>query len=295
MTLTDDPYVECLSSLSGAKVYMKPYLGNSGDSLIWMGNEALFSKLGIARTYSARDADVILWPGGNPTMWRINIEGWQECWRKWPEKRFVVAPATFHANSYNWQQLLRDSAPNLMAAFARDPQSFQNLTAASLKPNVKIGLADDPAFHLRDSEWIAKHREGAAEEYVLASFREDHESSYRPPRERRFTSRWPISAIVARRAKLDYISFQARRLGKVRELSDKNAPIVHRDAPMMSFEAFVECVRDASAVHTDRLHCMILAVMLGKKVFCYPTSYGKLEAVYEQSMKTWAPVTFVSI
>ena len=79
----------------------------------------------------------------------------------------------------------------------------------------------------------------------------------------------------------------------VRKTVGLNQPVLECDAPLMSFERFVECVRSASQVHTDRLHCMILAVLLEKEVFAYPTAYAKLEAVYEHSIKPWAKVHFV--
>jgi exopolysaccharide biosynthesis predicted pyruvyltransferase EpsI len=66
------------------------------------------------------------------------------------------------------------------------------------------------------------------------------------------------------------------------------------DASVCQFEYFVEVIRSAAEVHTDRLHCMLLAAMLGKRVFAYSTAYGKLEAVYEHSVKEWAHVEFVS-
>ena len=56
----------------------------------------------------------------------------------------------------------------------------------------------------------------------------------------------------------------------------------------------MEIVRSAAEVHTDRLHCMLLAVMLGKPTFAYPTAYAKLEAVYAHSVRPWAHVEFVT-
>ena len=57
-------------------------------------------------------------------------------------------------------------------------------------------------------------------------------------------------------------------------------PIKVCDASSLLLEYFLEIVRCAAEVHTDRLHCMLLAAMLGKPTFAYPTAYGKLEAVY---------------
>jgi exopolysaccharide biosynthesis predicted pyruvyltransferase EpsI len=70
--------------------------------------------------------------------------------------------------------------------------------------------------------------------------------------------------------------------------------VVVRDAARDTVDVFVETVRDAAEVHTDRLHVMLLAVMLGKPVIAYQTLYGKLEAVYEHSLKgmTGVNVTF---
>jgi exopolysaccharide biosynthesis predicted pyruvyltransferase EpsI len=56
---------------------------------------------------------------------------------------------------------------------------------------------------------------------------------------------------------------------------------------------FLETVRSAEEVHTDRLHVMLLAAMLGKRTFAYPTTFRKLEAVYEHSMQDWTHVEFI--
>jgi len=54
-------------------------------------------------------------------------------------------------------------------------------------------------------------------------------------------------------------------------------------------------VRRSKEVHTDRLHAMLVSVMLGKPVFAYETLDQKLEAVYEHSLRgrPGVTVTFV--
>ena len=287
-----DPFVKFLRSQNGAKAYLKPYWGNSGDVLIWMGNELLLKEIGLERVVDPRKADIIVWPGGNPSMWRGNLDAWQDCWRCWPDARFVVAPATFQGNA--WQQSLKDAPQNVVAEFSRDPSSHQNLSSAHLRPGIETGLGHDPAFHLKDSNWASKHRDATTSEYVLASFRDDHESTFSPVIENRLFSIWPFSSVLVRLQHRRKRKFCQHRLKLVRDRIGSNERIFECDAPMMSFESFVECVRRASQVHTDRLHCMILAVLLGKEVFAYPTAYGKLEAVYEHSIKSWAKVNFIS-
>jgi exopolysaccharide biosynthesis predicted pyruvyltransferase EpsI len=286
-----DPFVEFLRSKRGQTIYLKPYGGNSGDALIWLGAELLLNELGLNRVLNPQKADVILWPGGNPTMWKANLDGWQDCWKRWPNAEFVVGPATFQGD--DWQNVMQTKNAKISALFARDPVSYENLRRLELPSSVQIGLGHDPAFHLKDSKWITELREACSSEYILASFRGDHESAMRTPKGSRLQKIWPISSIFVRYAHRRQKFLNQERLNTVRQNAHSSLPLLEQDAPLMSFHSFVECVSRAGQVHTDRLHCMILALLLGKKVFAYPTAYGKLEAVYEHSIKPWAAVTFV--
>jgi exopolysaccharide biosynthesis predicted pyruvyltransferase EpsI len=293
MFCADDPFVTFLQARKGARVYLKPYHGNSGDVLIWMGDELLLKELGIEQIVDPRKADIILWPGGNPTMWRGNLEGWQECWRSFPAAEFVVAPATFQGESLDWRKLLKTTKARIGGIFARDPESYENLKNLKLSSETIIGLGHDPAFHLKDSEWIARHREAATSEYILASFRRDHESAFASPVLRGLYKHRPFYSLLVRWQQWRHDRFHKNRLKTIREISGTRSPIVECDASLMSFQSFVEIVRRTGQVHTDRLHCLILAVLLGKEVFAHPTAYGKLEAVYEHSIKSWAKVDFI--
>lgn len=48
---------------------------------------------------------------------------------------------------------------------------------------------------------------------------------------------------------------------------------------------FLNCINIFTEIHTDRLHIGIAACLLGKKVFLYDNSYGKVKAVYEYSLR----------
>ena len=65
------------------------------------------------------------------------------------------------------------------------------------------------------------------------------------------------------------------------------------DASRSLLEVCMEVIRGARNVHTDRLHVMLIAVMLGKKVYAYPTSHGKLEGVQRHSLGGWANVELI--
>lgn len=290
-----DPYLIFLRSQKDSIFHIKPYICNSGDCLIRMGTLQLLSDIGIKTTVDPKKADVILWPGGNPTMWRANVKGWKEVWTRFPKKEFVVGPATFQFGTIDWAGEIRQSQSRITGLFARDPDSFENLQKAQLPDRIHIDLSHDPAIYLRGSTWLGEHREAATEEYVLAAFRNDHEAANKTSAYMRFYRHLLPGRIVRRLDRAVKVNNIERKIAMARERSTMTEPLRVCDASLLDFESFVETVRRAKEVHTDRLHCLLLAVMLGKQVFAYPTSYGKLEGVYEHSLKTWADVTFSSI
>jgi exopolysaccharide biosynthesis predicted pyruvyltransferase EpsI len=286
-----DPFVGFLRSRKGLKVYLKPYYGNSGDGLISLGCRELLRQEGLVRTYNPRDANLILWPGGNPTMWKSNLTEWSDCWRKWPDKEFAVGPATFQGWELPWRDQLENCPVKLSGLFARDPVSHQNLLSLKIPDDVQIGLSHDPALHLRNSDWAAEVRAGCTSDYVLAAFRHDHER-ITPPRDlAMIKAPWPLSSFyVRRRARIDKQAIDCRNSRIMNEAS--GAAVLFDDVCLRSFDSFVEKVSQASVIHTDRLHTMILAAILEKEIVAYQTAYSKLEQVYEHSMRPWSKVRF---
>ena len=196
----NDPFVKFLQTRLDRRVYLKPYRGNSGDELISMGNEVLLKELGIEQVVDPRKADLILWPGGNPAMWQEHLAGWQDCWKQFPNTEFVVAPATFQGSVQDWRTPLETTRARIGGVFARDTVSFRELQSLKLSGGAVIGLGHDPAFHLRNSEWVARHREAATSEYILASFRGDHESVFaKPVWGGKLSGIWPLSSVAFRR------------------------------------------------------------------------------------------------
>jgi exopolysaccharide biosynthesis predicted pyruvyltransferase EpsI len=292
--ISPDPFVSFLRSRKGSRVYLKPYRGNSGDDLISLGCSFLLEREGLNRTFHPHSADMILWPGGNPTMWKSNLEEWAYCWSKWPEKEFVVGPATFQGDDLPWRSLIENTRANLSALFARDPASYQNLKSLKLPNGARCGLSHDPALMLWDSHWAEEHRKGCSREHVLAAFRSDHEGIRVQGGSNRIMAPWPISSFFIRhRAKKARQAIDA--LTSMIEKHADGEPVFFEDVALRSFDSFVEKVSQASVVHTDRLHTMILGVLLGKKVVAYPTAYSKLEQVYEHSIKQRAIVQFMPL
>jgi exopolysaccharide biosynthesis predicted pyruvyltransferase EpsI len=295
--MNDDPYLTFLRARVNKVFYRLPYSGNAGDSLIQLATERILKDLGIRTTVDPRSADVLLVPGGNPTMWpSIGTQRWQALWSRYPLAEFVVGPAGFRNGYSDWPRIVNECGPNVSGLFARDPDSYRCLQAANLRPGIALNLSSDPVLYLRGSDWLHAHRQAATEEYDLAAFRDDHEA---------YRSRSKVlSSLIASLPSRVQRSVSGMRAGSLRARKIKLAtgtnrgagePIVQSDVSRERLEVCVETVRAARFVHTDRLHVMLLAAMLGKKVFAYPTSHDKLEGVYRHSLAGWADVTLVSM
>ncbi len=291
---SDNPYVRFLLDNRNRAFYLKPYKGNSGDLLIWLGTERLFEDFAIPRTVDPRKADIILIPGGNQTMWQTNVNVWKDVWLRYPNKDFAVGPTTVQLGVTSWQDDIKRYNARITAIFARDPDSHANLQTCGLEESIRIGLSHDPALYLRDSRWIRDHREAATNEFVLATFRDDLEGARKPGGRLR---KWVRPFVPRGLRRMDGYWRGASRRKKLLQVAlhtRSRLPLKQCDVSKYPLEYCVEIVRSAAEVHTDRLHVMLLAVMLGKPTVAYSTAYGKLESVYEHSVKDWAHVEFAA-
>ncbi len=289
----NDSYVAFLTQNQSKTFYMKAWGGNCGDTLIWLGTEHLLHDLGIRTTLDPAQADVILIPGGNQTMYQENIDVWKSVWAKWPDKEFVVGPMTVQLGSTDWIDAIRQTSVRVTGLFARDPASYANLCECDLGSDVVRGLSHDPALFLRNSEMIRQQKEAVTDEHVLAAFRADGEGYGVGSKQLRWLVRSAPQAISRRVDSRLKVRSQARKIAKAAAIIAADGKMKVSDISRQTLPFFFEMLRSAKAVHTDRLHVMLAAAMLGKRTFAYPTTYGKLEAVYEHSVKDWTTVEFV--
>jgi len=288
-----DPYVVFLRQNQEKTFYMKAWGGNCGDALIWLGTEQLLSDLGIRTTLNPAQADVILIPGGNQTMYQANIDVWKAVWAKWPDKEFVVGPMTAYFDSTTWVEDVQTTSARIIGMFARDPISYANLSSCDFGRDIVHGLSHDPALYLRDTDFIERQKEGIREEHTLAVFRADSEGYCIADQRLQWLFRSMPEALSRRMDFRLKARSQASKIATAAERSAANGNLKVCDISRHTIPFFFELLRTAKTVHTDRLHCMLAAAMLGKRTFAYPTTYGKLEAVYEHSVKDWATVEFV--
>ncbi len=74
-----------------------------------------------------------------------------------------------------------------------------------------------------------------------------------------------------------------------------NMPNNHGD-PVHACCSYADYIGLASCyaiIHTNRLHFAVGGVMLGRRVFLYPNSYYKNQAIYEASLKHFPNITFM--
>ena len=288
----NDPFSACLRGLAGGKCYVKHYLGNSGDELIFAGVSHLLRECGVIQTFNEGHADFILWPGGNPTMWKANIDGWREVLQEHVGKRFIIAPGTFEGSEHGWVDVL-NGATMVSHVFARDVKSFDVLGQRCGAGQFERGLSHDPALALLNSEWLNVQKASAERRFTLIAMRDDHEAGVE--RER------GVGGVLLRtmpsmiRRKIEWRDHFRKRMKKLEAIAaslPKGERSRVHDVSSANPSVFFDTIRQAKEVHTDRLHVMLMAAMLGKPVVAYATSYGKLESVYNRSLAGWADVTF---
>lgn len=291
----NDQYVCFVRGRRNKLFHCRPYSGNSGDALIRKGTLKLLSDLGIASTSDPDKAEIILYPGGCPTMYPQVIAGIHDTLVQFPQAELIVGPATFQFGYTNWVDLFNIYNGRITALFARDLNSFANLKRAPLHDDIEIGISHDPALYLRDSEWLQAHRATATDEYVLAAFRHDHEMKTG------IIDRWikNLPPFLPKKTfkKLSHWSKKRARLRReqiAKKIADSKLLFKEVDISNLDFNRYIRSIRHAKEIHTDRLHVMLFAAMLGKTVFAYETSYQKLESVYKHSLKGWANVIFIS-
>jgi exopolysaccharide biosynthesis predicted pyruvyltransferase EpsI len=292
--ISDDPYLSFLRARAGKIFYRLPYPGNAGDSLIQFATQTCLSDLGIFTTVDPRAAEVILAPGGNPGGWPdIGIDRWQALWKRYPDAEFVVGPAGFCTDRAGWANVINTLGTRVSGLFAREPDSFEVLSSAGLRRDITLALSHDPALYLRNSEWLRNHRAAATEEYVLAAFRDDREVADSCATVFGIPHHLVPDRVYNWNVKRSARRIRERKLARAAASATAALPLRNEDVSRHRFELFVEIIRAAREVHTDRLHVALMAAMLGKKVHAYQTARDKLERVYRHSLAGWADVDLV--
>lgn len=292
LPLVDDDYV----------LWDCPYYSNIGDTLIWEGERAFLRKLpykclgyasNITCTFPELSSDVIilLQGGGNfGDLWRWFQDFRLEVIRHYPHNRIIVFPQSV---CYQDTILMKEDArvmsqhPQLTLC-ARDQVSYDILISNFRNP---VLLVPDMAFYI-SPDILAKYKKEETEK-ILFLKRTDKElaSSPYPIEGKSFPidiRDWPTQEKEPFFIFILYkLSGLCRRLkgwkfGKymVAQLTDMYALRICR---LLLLKRGVGFVSNYKLVYTTRLHVMVLAILLHKKVFFFDNSYGKNRNLYD----TW--------
>ncbi len=279
-----------------------PHYTNVGDILIWEGERQLLHKsrhkcIGVASMHTcsfptlSADTVILLQGGGNfGDLWREIQLFRMEVVKRYPLNKIVIFPQSVHYDDY---ELMRQDAAtmslhNKLTICARDSLSYE-----LLRENFKndILLLPDMAFCM-DIDNLQKDILSSGKLLLLK--RVDKESVPLPPEMENMPSLdvedWPsihhptlLLRLLCGTISLHcHLIFYRLSTGWIRSVINRLAndylrPILLRQG--------VEFMGQYDKIYTTRLHVMILAVLMNKRVWFIDNSYGKLSSYYETWLK----------
>ncbi len=281
-----------------------PLHTNVGDLLINLGAEQFFAehKLDIWRRYNyynfpgqirgIRNDDVLLLHGGGNLgdVWFDYQVFRENILERYPRNRIIFLPQTVHFRSPAREaaSIRRMSVHGNLHVFARDHVSLERLkkgglTCASPMPDMAHSLAG-----------ILQPNQEAPAESELRLMRRDAEASALPA-ELAYRQSTPID--------WDYGTFPvARRIlhlftvNTVKGVGRYGPPL---DLHKLWYWHRDNLIRDGiklfsryKTVVTNRLHAMLLGILLGRNVVAWDNSYGKLSGYYDSWLKDIPNVSF---
>ncbi len=284
-------------------------VGNYGDELLWMGCEKKLKELGLSyqlvrpeeemskfayyflhaseklmkKTSNAKVLeslqDVVLDNILSNAIKRCNISEGQfilvhgtgtigdlvptkilllrRIFRYFAGKTIILGPQSYWFPKTDINRTLR-YAQQEVHLFAREKYSFQLLRSLELPENIHIHLSPDTAFYLQKDDFNSPPGT-----YDLVYLRDDHES------------------VISTNLKNAF-------------MCSLQHSVVAKDATIESLRQYVETVKGAKRIFTDRLHVGILGVILEKRVIFFPNVYHKNIGVYEYSLRKYSNVRFCS-
>ena len=319
-----DALPSVLNTLRGKAVFLTPREGNHGDTLIEMGTCRALSEAGVDRAGRVEMADAILICGsGGATveLWQRNFSDIRWYAQQFKEKPLIALPSSYYFERGDFARCFagRQASTGL---FAREPYSLALLQKQSFPVPVRLGLEQDMAFCLADSDFIQNLRLRSAEKHVLVVERFDAESATAeptPPRrlyignprvrsaflryiERTTPARlakWRRSLAGRKQRRLSERSgFAARAVERLYSTYPeyRNLPVVAEDVALpyaFLFEEFLQLIRDAAVIISTRLHVGILGALLGKRTVLQSgdARYSKIRGVYELSLTRYPHVS----
>ena len=281
-----------------------PLHANIGDLLINLGSEQFFAehKLHIWRRYNQYDFpqqikgisadDVFLLHGGGNLgdLWEPYQSFREAILEQYPNNRVIFLPQTVHFQSRDREResVRKMSAHRNLHVFTRDYVSLERLQNAGLKC---VSMAPDMAHSLMG---VLRPTAEPTSDSELHLIRADKEGS-QPPVELHAANHptvdWERGTIaLSRRVLHPYVLKAVKGIGRyLRPLDAHGLWYWHRDGMIKDG---IRLLSPHETIVTNRLHAVILGLLLGRKVHAWDNSYGKLSAYYEAWLSDVPDLTF---
>jgi exopolysaccharide biosynthesis predicted pyruvyltransferase EpsI len=268
-----------LRQYSSTTVLYYPNPGNAGDSVLAVGTLQAFTRCSVKFQVidleaMVDDQIVFLGGGGNLVPLYDHIKAAYERFLGRAQK-LILLPHTIRGN----EELLR-RLDHTCTLFCRDLESYTHLRSINRSPEVI--LAHDMAFHL-DARRLLSSRELARRAAPVlrdklrgAGFNEN---------------------MIRQKSSIDFSRLDAESRS-ISPKSEADIALLYmlgvrpHEAPMAAW-CFLKTISIASKITTDRLHVGIGSALLGVPCELRDNSYGKNEAVYQHSLKTFSNIRFI--
>ena len=281
-----------------------PLHANIGDLLINLGSERFFQEHGlhIWRRYNQydfprhipgirRDDVFLLHGGGNlGDMWEPYQSFRESILERYPENRVIFLPQTVHFRSHDRkiESVRRMTSHRNLHVFLRDHVSLERLQSAGL---ACVSLAPDMAHSLFG---LLKPTHEANPGSVLRLIRDDREASPLPGELRADGASvldWDRGTLgVSRRMLHPFVVRAVKGIGRyARPVDAHGLWYWHRNRLVRDG---VDLFSQYETIVTNRLHGVLLGLLLGKEVRAWDNSYGKLSAYYESWLLDIPGLTF---
>jgi pyruvyl transferase EpsO len=269
-----------------------PLHANIGDLLINLGSEQFFKEhgLNIWRRYNQYDfpthipgirkEDVFLLHGGGNLgdIWEPYQAFRESILERFPENRVIFLPQTVHFRSHDREadSVRRMASHRNLHVFVRDHVSLERLRSAGLEC---VSPAPDMAHSLFG---LLQPTSSAKAQSVLTLIRGDREASPAPEEFRADAGSvldWDHGTIAkSRRMSHPFVLRAVKGIGRYARPTDAHGLWYwHRNGLIRDG---VNLFSQYETIVTNRLHGVLLGLLLGKKVRAWDNSYGKLSAYY---------------
>lgn len=279
-----------------------PYHPNSGDSLIWLGERSALAEFGSRVRYSSTlntyraqelreahpDGPIVLHGGGNLGDRWVHHQKFRECViADFPNRKIVQLPQSLEFGS-------EDEAQRVGDVFSSHPDLTVLLRERRQLPLGRRLFSDNVVRYCPDSAFmgspVRSRGEGRAPTHdVVFLLRRDTESVVSAP---------PIVADLVSVVKdwgFEGIfgPFRWKLFEAAEKATSAVAPIRRRLRGGRGLDLVAETnvrtavriVERGRVVVTDRLHAMVLCVLLGIPVVALANENGKVEAIFNEVLK----------